>query len=76
MLPVRRGGDATSECTSRRAATALLETIASSFGLALGELVLAVGSEEDLEPALNSAYLAARAVLISSPNAKRRQPDR
>jgi hypothetical protein len=40
-------------------------SLATAFGLALGELVLLLGDEDDLEYALRHAWIAAEAVILS-----------
>ena len=39
-----------------------------AFGMAIGELALAVGSEGDVELALRQAEIAAKATLLSAPS--------
>jgi len=39
-----------------------------AFGMAIGELALAVGSEGDVEIALREAEIAAKATLLSAPS--------
>lgn len=46
----------------------VFSSLGSAFGMAIGELALAVGSDGDVELALRHAEIAAKAALLSAPS--------